>query len=310
MSLLTIIQKVASRANRVETITTHEELKEYSDSSVQYEPALFLKSSAAQTTPPPPPPKVSSFSIQTEPEPVAEPVYITLPPPQRETAEMEIQTDPVEVVEVKEEEEESEIVASSSKQTIEDQPPAYTQITEEHDWQVAADTIKKWHAGVKLPLDAVRGGISPETLADWKAIKEELGVECGVIDKIIAKSGERPPPKDDKGKRRRGRFYNIYNTYVYGAGGEGGIPASGIVAHTAIVVGASALVFLALGPYLGGHPTAPGSATYYDRAAWSSFNTIQAAGEGFMPPDGTATVWNFLGRVGGGAARAARGWPT
>jgi len=36
---------------------------------------------------------------------------------------------------------------------------------------------------------------------------------------------------------------------------------------------------------------------------------MQAAGEGFGP-DGTAAVWNFLGRVGGGAARMARGWPT
>jgi hypothetical protein len=42
---------------------------------------------------------------------------------------------------------------------------------------------------------------------------------------------------------------------------------------------------------------------------WNTFNSMHATGEGFAP-DGTAAVWNFLGWVGSGAARIARGWPT
>jgi len=53
----------------------------------------------------------------------------------------------------------------------------------------------------------------------------------------------------------------------------------------------------------------PGGPTYYDRAAWSSFNTMHANGEGFAG-DGTSVVWNFLSRLSGGAARIVQGWPT
>ena len=76
-----------------------------------------------------------------------------------------------------------------------------------------------------------------------------------------------------------------------------------------LFVGATALVLLAAAPYMAPQYAVPGGATYYDRAAWNSFNSIHAGGEMFAP-DGTAAVWNFIGRVGGGAARIARGWPT
>lgn len=252
-----------------------------------------------------------SFSIQTEPIPEPEPVIITrspTPPPPRQTAEMEIQTDPIEVeVAIPP----SPIAGPSNTivQIVTDQPPAYTRdpadMAKEH--QTGNETLKKWHDGrhFQLPVRGIPGGVSIATAADWEALKAELGVECHIIDRAITESGER---KDDTGKggrrRRSSRLYNIYNTYVYGDGN-----ISGAVAHTAIAVGASALVFLALSPYIGGAPIVPGGASAYDRAAWNSFNSIQPPGDGFAV-DGTRTVWSFLGRVGGGAARVARGYPT
>ena len=283
-----------------------------------------------------PPPKVikSSFSIQTETP--SEPKPLPIPPP-RITIEMEIQTE-----ETEEEPSRSpspqlndaSSMASSSSTIVpptpkpqtkalddhvhSDEPPAYNQITsdrDEQEWRVAAATLKKWHNGVKIPFEPVEGGIPKEAVEDWKALKQELGVECMVIDKIIADSPSRLP-REQKVARRGGRFYNIYNTYVYGDNSSndnkfssGGVFSFGFASQAVVLMGASALVLIAATPYLAPTYSIPGGATYYDRYAWNSFNSMQAAGEGFGS-DGTAAVWNFLGRVGGGAARMARGWPT
>ncbi|KAF8150111.1 hypothetical protein B0H34DRAFT_757412 [Crassisporium funariophilum] len=323
-------RKVASRAQVIETRRTFEELKEYSDGATQYDPTLFAVNHGMQTDAEPRIIK-ASFSIQTDEIPEPKPIPAPLP---RITMEMEIQTE-------EQEEEPSrspspqhmESMASSSSTVVPptpkplskeldhehaDQPPAYNQITEhdreEREWRVAAETLKKWHNGVKIPFEAVAGGISEEAIEEWKALKQELGVECMVIDKIVASSdkiasGSRLSVKDGKATARRGgRFYNIYNTYVYGDKTTSSF-TSGIAGQAIMVVGASALVILAVTPYMVPHYSVPGGATYYDRSAWNSFNSLQAGGEGFGP-DGTAAVWNFLGRVGGGAARIARGWPT
>ncbi|KAG5644171.1 hypothetical protein DXG03_009012 [Asterophora parasitica] len=321
-------RKVPSRANRIDIKTTSfEETKEYSDSSCQYDPLIFSASHQTQTDPEPKiirksfsiqteAPRFASFSTQTEPEPV---------PVARAMASMEIQTEEIEEVSRSPSEVEPPASMASSSSTIvpptpkahpraidHDEPPAYNQINpqeqEQREWRALAETLKKWHPGVKIPFEPVEGGISAEAIEEWKALKEELGVECMVIDKIV-ESSERAPrsPKDGK-PRRGGRFYNIYNTYVYG---DKNAPSSssGVAGQVVMWIGASALVLLAISPYMVPHYSIPGGPTYYDRTAWSSFNSMQAAGEGFSP-DGTAAVWNFLGRVGGGAARIARGWPT
>jgi len=276
----------------------------------------------------------SSFSIQTETPP--EPIPLPIPPP-RITVEMEIQTEEIaEPSRSPSPQFNDESLASSSSTIVPptpkpqtkaldqehaDEPPAYNQITdrEEREWLVAAETLKKWHNGVKIPFEPVAGGISEEAIEDWKALKQELGVECTVIDKIVANSeraitpSSSRLPKEQKA-RRSGRFYNIYNTYVYGDSSKsspvtaGGF-SFGFASQAVVLMGASALVLMAATPYLTPNYSIPGGATYYDRSAWNSFNSMQAAGEGFGP-DGTAAVWNFLGRVGGGAVRMARGWPT
>jgi hypothetical protein len=330
------LQKVASRASVIETRRTFDELKEYSDGATQYDPTLFAVNHSMQTDPPP---KIikSTFSVQTETPP--EPKPLPLPPP-RITVEMETQTEEVE------EEEPSrspspqlESMTSSSSTIVpptpkpqpktlnlnhqhSDEPPAYNQVTgdrDENEWRVAAETLKKWHNGLKIPFEPVEGGITEEAVEEWKALKQELGVECMVIDKIVTNSertitaGKSRLPKEQKA-RRGGRFYNIYNTYVYGDGSKPPSPSSsgfsfGFASQAVMFMGASALVLMAATPYLAPSYSIPGGATYYDRSAWNSFNSMQAVGEGFGP-DGTAAVWNFLGRVGSGAARMARGWPT
>ncbi|KAJ7759368.1 hypothetical protein DFH07DRAFT_884301 [Mycena maculata] len=308
-------RKVASRANKIET-RTFEEIKEYSDSSTQYEAHLFFVSNRVQTDPAP---KIltASASMQTdaEPEPVVE------LPPAPNTAEMEIQTEPE-----PEPEPEPEASTSGTKAVAPplDAPPAYKQELspeeqEEHDWRVTVATLKKYHPGVRVE-EGVPGGVSLDALEDWRALKEELGVSCLVVDKILDNSPRTGLPRapsdvDSASHRRRGgRFYNIYNTYVYGAKAphphSNANPLPALIPPPALWVGGTVLVFLMLGPaVMIPYYSVPGGPTHYDRAVWSSFNTMQYAGEGFGA-DGTGAVWNFLGRVGGGAARMVRGWPT
>ncbi|KAJ2917356.1 hypothetical protein MD484_g3073, partial [Candolleomyces efflorescens] len=345
-------RKVASRA-AIEAIQQRvfEEVKDYSDTGTQYDPTLFSVSRFSQTEDAP---KIltASHSIQTDEIPVPK----VIEPLPKATVEMEIQTEVVVEEEVEASRSPSpqqmESLASSSSTVVPptpkaiprnlddidpmalplDQPPAYSQITHDHQnhWGLVADVLKKWHAGVKMPVEPVVGGISEEAAEEWKALKEELGVGCLVIDKLVEAS-EKTPGASRKGKgtstsssssssgsgsgsggpgSKRNRFYNIYNTYVYGDKGSTSSVLGSVVGQAMMVVGASALVMLAVGPYVAPpHYSIPGGATYYDRAAWSSFNGLQAAGEGFST-DGTQVVWDFLGRVGGGAARMARGWPT
>lgn len=300
---------------------TFEEVKEYCDASIQHD--LATGTFACQTHPEPLPivfavgmqtddTTTTSMEIQTEPEPAT---------PRPVTAEMEIQTDEPEA----ERSQESELdvnddsLASSSSTLVpatpkaekaqldahaHDLPPAYAESQEELAVRVADETLKTWHKGLKLPIQAVAGGVSEEAIEDWRALKAELGVECGAIDRVIEEStrpGFARPAK-------RSRFYNIYNTYVYGGKGYALLSNSQIM----FLVGATAAGAFLLGQFVTLHNAAPLSGfgpTYYDRAAWSSFNSIQAAGEGF-PGDAPAAFWGFLGRLGGGAARTLRGFPT
>ncbi|KAJ7234179.1 hypothetical protein B0H12DRAFT_1191782 [Mycena haematopus] len=329
-------RKVASRATAKIEHRDFEETKEYSDVATQYEPHLFFFSTRTQTDAAP---KIltASATIQTEPEPIVEPT----PPPQ--TAEMEIQTEP-ELDPSSTPTSDDSKTAGPSTSTPTDAPPAYKQVLspeeqEAHDWRVTVAALKKYHPGARIE-EGVPGGVSLDALEDWRALKEELGVGCLVVDKILEASphtGLPRAPSDLAGdatspslRRRRGRFYNIYNTYVYGGAGSG--KPAGPHPHSnaspfpaipppALWVGGTVLFFLMLGPsvMIPYYSSAPGGPTAYDRAVWNSFNAMQYTGEGFgggggvggfAGADGTGAVWNFLGRVGGGAARMVRGWPT
>ncbi|EJD49563.1 hypothetical protein AURDEDRAFT_84647 [Auricularia subglabra TFB-10046 SS5] len=75
-------------------------------------------------------------------------------------------------------------------------PPSYAQIfsTPNPKALVARDAIAHWHRGAPIPFAPVPGGVSHGALRAWARLKGELGVECMVIEKILAASAQRTPP--------------------------------------------------------------------------------------------------------------------
>ncbi|KZT01531.1 uncharacterized protein LAESUDRAFT_731104 [Laetiporus sulphureus 93-53] len=332
-------RKKPNRVNRGESIKV-DEVKEYCDSAAQHEIAEFIASCGIQTDAEPSAltasfsiqtdtPSLSSLSIQTDPAPEAVPEVRPMANVEIQTEEMETELIPSTSSSFTLSEDDDETLASSSSTLLpptpkaqheelhphtHDLPPDYNQVTgqdrDELALRVANETLKKWHKGLKLPIEPVKGGISEDAAEDWKALKEELGVECAAIDKMVEESAKHRSPragKDGEHRRRRSRFYNIYNTYFLGES-EGGSAMS--TTQFLFCIGASAAVAFIVGQAMAPHYVVPGGPTYYDRVAWSSFNSIQATGEGF-PGDGSTAIWNVLGRLlGFGATRQLRAWPT
>ncbi|KAG2364561.1 hypothetical protein BDR07DRAFT_1482342 [Suillus spraguei] len=285
-TIITRKKRKVGRINKAE-IVTFSETKEYIDTFTQHDAAEYTSACAMQTDPEP---KVltSSSSIQTEEVPHAIIAIQTDSELPRITSSIEIQTD----------EPESEVTRSVSPQGhldsphLNDAPPSYNFVTE---LEQVNNALMDRHKGITIPIRGIPGGISADAVEEWKALKEELG---------------RQP-------HRQNRFYKIYNTYVIGKGGnkgdgEGDAWLAGAARQALISAGAMALVFLCMTsrlPAIGGQYSPVGGPTVYDRAAWSSFNSMQGPGEGFGY-DATSAVWNIMGRVGFGAARIAGGWPT
>ena len=307
---------------------TFEETREYADVSTQYYASEHTSACAMQTEPKPQVPTATfaaqteeapsaSFAIQTDPEPL--PIARTTtsvgaqtdePEPERTDVELEPSRSPSPI--------EDDSLASSSSTVLpptpkgglahSDLPPSYSQVASAEP----VESLQKWHHGLQLPISGIPSGISEDAVEEWRSLKTELGIECAVIDQIVeasTKTGPRPS------SQKNNKFYNIYNTYVYGGDKDGsgnggsGLYGLNIAKQLLFCMGASACMYLVMGPYIAAQYTPVGGATYYDRAAWSSFNTMQAPGEGFGY-DSTSALWNIVGRVGYGAARIAGGWPT
>ncbi|KAH9053804.1 hypothetical protein EDB87DRAFT_1649553 [Lactarius vividus] len=336
-----------SKANKIESFTL-EDSREYADAYTQYD--LKFKTSTTQTDPPPkiltasfgaqtdtspnsistqtdaPTPRVTmEAEIQTE-----ETAVSRSPSPQEDDEALASSSSTVLPPTPKAKPTPLDLLAANSPTDL---PPSYNQVTSEipfhdllhlldsddlsfshipdpqkrRDLRIAVETLRSWHNGLKLPLQPC-AAVSAETVEEWRALKAEVGIGCKVIDRVLEDAAALSAPTSRRQKSNR--FYNIYNTYVYGGNSVAGRLAwSGLASHALMCVGASAVVFFAMSPFMPHQYVVPGGPTYYDRAAWSSFNTMHATGEGF-PGEGTTAVWNFLGRVGGGAARIARGWPT
>ncbi|OJA15153.1 hypothetical protein AZE42_04685 [Rhizopogon vesiculosus] len=328
-TIITRKKRKVARANKLETVT-FSETKEYSDASTQHYAAEYMSAHAAQTDPEP---KIltSSFSVQTEEVrrgTSAVQTDLEAKPASPITLSIEVQTDEPEPeisrsASPQATPEDDEALASSSSTVIpptprghpephpSDAPPSYNFVTELEQSSIINNTLMDQHKGITLPIRGIPGGISEDAVEEWKALKEELGMECEIIDELIARSTVKRQP------RRQNRFYKIYNTYVIGKGGneegeEGDAWLAGAARQALISAGAMTLVFLCMAsrmPAIGAQYSPVGGPTVYDRAAWSSFNSMQGAGEGFGY-DGTAALWNIMGRVGFGAARIAGGWPT
>ena len=334
---------------RLETIQI-EDTKEYADAYTQHEPAEFTTSHSSQTDPELKR-TMASFSIQTETEETStssiqtELVHADIPLPVIRV-EVEVQTDVTEPERSRSTTPDEDMASSSStllpptpKQMPKpDLPPAYAQIEGTSSGAPDGltpelrDALQKLHRGLHLPLSPIAGGVSEDALEEWAALKEEMGFECVAIDKILemsVKTGQARAPSsvgisEDEPEapasgarqyRRKNRFYNIYNTFVYGSADPAppanpAPPFPSSLAQTVLILGLFGLAgaFLSAPYYAHPHYNVPGGPTYYDRAAWNEFNSMYPVVEGFGN-DGVATVWDFLGRVGGGAARMARGWP-
>lgn len=350
------------RANPIVVETS----KEYANAWVQHDPTGLISDSSTQThspltatlsvqaSPPaaaaaatqtdaPIPRQMSEMDIQTD-EPESEPESRS-PTPEADEA-MASSSSTVQPPTPKGK-------ATALPDSITDLPPSYSQVTNgpilhdlEHllsagdhsfdhitdpatrrDLRIATEVLKKYHAGMHLPIKEVKEGVTEDAVEEWKALKEELGVECSIIDKLLEISprteSSRSSSSEQKGGRRRSRFYNIYNTYVYGSkdatapsSSPSSFPGSGsgvlsVISHVLVGMGASAAMLVLMSPFLMTQQqyVVPGGPTYYDRAAWTSFNSMHVSGEGFAN-EGTSVVWHFMERLGGGAVRIARGWPT
>ncbi|KAI6108363.1 hypothetical protein F5141DRAFT_1189212 [Pisolithus sp. B1] len=304
-------RKVTGRSNKVETIT---ETREYVDVSTQYHTSEHTSSRGTETDPPIPA-LTSACAIQTDVARLLSSSFQTLAEPApipKTTTSIEVQTNiPEEAMTSSS----STLLPPTPKSSLSasphpqphDLPPSYNQVASQSPSSATSTdpgrVLKTWHKGLELPISPLPRGISEDAVEEWRALKEDLGVECSVIDKIIEASA-----KTGGGSRSRNRFYNIYNTYVYG-GDASPLSFLNTAKHFLLYLSVTAFVYLIMGPYVAPQYDPVGGATYYDRAAWSSFNSMQAPGEGFGY-DGTRGVWSVVERVGVGAARIAGGWPT
>lgn len=291
------------------------------------EPKLSVTTSSMQTDPEPElesRPLLRSSEIQTEPE------------IKRVWASAEVQTDPEQTSQSLERtsSQDSDDELASSSSTVRpstpkpfqprDAPPSYdqalsrqalaralegstldySQVKESmrYELKVAEATLKQWHKGASIPFEPLPKGISVEAVEQWAKLKTELGAECMVLDKIVAASKKvcNPSPQPQKKSFSGRRFYNIYNTYFYNK------TDSALSSYaTPVIVGFvfSTVMFLTLSP---ASPYAvPGMPTYQDRAYWTAFHALDAAGEGFANGKSDA-VWTVFGRLLLGSADIVR----
>ncbi|KAH7929218.1 hypothetical protein BV22DRAFT_1125979 [Leucogyrophana mollusca] len=209
-----------------------------SETQIQTQASLFAHEMQIQTDLEPEPEKAQtqSFVVQTETA-EKEPEPAPLP---RITTSVDIQTEPEYEHEISRSPsphsisaEEEDALASSSSTVLPPTPkapaehkhahtdllPSYHSVAEQDqdasaddpDWRV----LKKWHKGLNIPFEG-RVQLSEDTVEEWRALKDELGVECAIIDKLVETSSAKA------GRSRRNRFYNIYNTYVYGGARKAG----------------------------------------------------------------------------------------
>ncbi|KAI5886088.1 uncharacterized protein SCHCODRAFT_02112215 [Schizophyllum commune H4-8] len=205
---------------------------------------------------------------------------------------------------------EKEVEVKPEPQPASDAPPAYEEDEEER-------ITRKLHPHLTLSPK----GISREALEEWRNLKEETGVDCLVIERLLesaagSSSSSAASTSDASAPRRRSRFYNIYNTYIYPESTPGGLnrPQFSWI-HLSVGVLSTAIVFyLSSAAQAPQYQMIPGGPTVYDREAWNAFNRLAGGSEGMLTNvgagDGTEAVWSFLRRGVNGAAMYARGWPT
>ncbi|KAH7102837.1 hypothetical protein BKA62DRAFT_742877 [Auriculariales sp. MPI-PUGE-AT-0066] len=205
-------------------------------------------------------------------------------------------------------------------------PPSYAQLFTPQKLMnpralAARDAVAHWHRGAPIPLAPVPGGVSREALAAWGKLKGELGVDCMVIDKILAVSATRTPPASPPSthatlRRRRSQSISLSTpaTAPHGpapahsrqspkqmppqrnkAGGRRRWRFSDLwnvyaarnelprkMFYPIVVLGAWTAVVVVATPFITHYFAVPGVPDVGDRAALSALRTLAGgAGEGF-----------------------------
>lgn len=242
-------------------------------------------------------------------------------------AEMDIQTDVV-----VEEEDESK-AASSSAQVPSDEPPAYpgpsssrAQEEAEKEEQAELSVLRKWHHSLgTLDINDVlknspKGSlsVSKDILKDWARVQRAAGVDCSVVDRLLrsaaAAGGIDEEEDEEASETSRESRLSLRRLSTHLPNLPGNIKLTSYIPHTVIVTTLSLIIGAVLAPHMNPANEPIGGATYYDRRAWSSFNTLGGGGEGFPGfgvQGGTeGALWKVVEAVLGGGARYARGLPT
>ncbi|KZS92535.1 hypothetical protein SISNIDRAFT_550525 [Sistotremastrum niveocremeum HHB9708] len=300
-TIITRKRKVPGRANKANN-TFEETTKEYSDAYTQHETSEF---SASQ-------------EIQTEPQPAPEPIVQANPVPavaERVMATSQIQTDDVEPMAVALNPSMMASTSSSSSKAIldvvphvheADLPPSYSESFQDGDdpssvtdpklrfrLTVAQETLRRWHQGSKIPVEPVPHGISAESLEAWLKLKQELGVDCSVIDKIIKASPIIPaaPNKSKLIKDKDARRSSISSRAIPVAAA-----AVGVAALIAILSQPSGVEYIM---------TMPGGPVHLDRPFWTALQNLPVAVGRGAP--GSEATFDVFSRVLISSARAAAG---
>lgn len=228
-------------------------------------------------------------------------------------------------------------------------PPSYAQIfqTPNPKAVVARDTIAHWHRGAPIPLAPVPGGVSQGALRAWARLKGELGVECMVIEKILAASAARTPPATPTPSLRRRRSSSISSstpatapspapqqtkakkekkrkTSARRAAGWRFVDMLSVYAarerlpqkmfYPIVVLGAWTAVVVVATPFVTHYFAVPGMPDIADRAALSALRAIAGgAGEGFagnVGPTKFDAVWTVIEHLLLGSASAVLRVPT
>jgi hypothetical protein len=164
------------------------------------------------------------------------------------------------------------------------------------------EVLREWHPSDRALLEAVPNGVPQGTLDDWENLKKEIGIECRVMDTVLAASNVYPDrPHRPKREHRGNRFYNIYNTYIYGDNGPS------VQLYSVFMFGGLAIgLLLAAQPFMTASYMTPGMPTYVDRVSWQAANSLGPAGVGFDQSAGRTSVGFLRMLVGGAQIMAGR----
>ncbi|CAE6468605.1 unnamed protein product [Rhizoctonia solani] len=231
--------------------------------------------------------EVKHIETETEPEE---------PRPERTMCEVQTQTD-------------EDVKLSAPSPVPTDLPPPYAQNPRETE----AGVLKKWHTCL-AERASTPGASSSQAREEWAALKRSVGVDCGVIDRIVEGKDVLGLIEDEgeevtewvrvpvRGSRRG--LFNVYNTYIVRRDGWW----TSILTQAVVGIGFWAVVAGIWGPRLAPFEVP----TYTDRATWSAYNNYAGAfGEGLVGRSVDNPVWVAIERlVVGAAVRVGPGLPT